>query len=367
MEMISVKDVITYLESVAPLSLQESYDNSGLIVGDFSTEVKGILLALDCVESVIEEAVRQNCNLIITHHPIVFAGVKKLNGKNYVERTVIKAIQQGIAIYAIHTNLDNIYSGVNRKICETLGLKNLRILAPKKNLLKKLVTFCPIESAETVRSALFEAGCGNIGNYDECSFNIAGTGTFRALEGAHPFVGEIGKRRHESEERIETIFSSGLEKNIINALFKAHPYEEVAYDIYPLENYNQYSGSGMIGELQEEVSEAEFLELLKKTMKAGCIRYTRLLGRKVKMVAVCGGSGSFLLNDAIGAKADFFVTADFKYHQFFDADNNIVIADIGHYESEQFTPDLLKELLVRNFSTFAVRLTELVTNPVHYY
>jgi dinuclear metal center YbgI/SA1388 family protein len=330
-------------------------------------EVKGILIALDCIEDVIEEASKLDCNLVIAHHPILFSGIKKLNGKNYVERTVIKAIQKNIAIYAIHTNLDNVATGVNSKICERIGLKNLKILSPKKNLLKKLVTFCPVDYADKVRSALFEAGCGHIGNYDECSFNSQGSGTFRASEGSHPFVGETGIQHRESELRIETIFSSYLESKIISALINSHPYEEVAYDIYALENYNHQAGSGMIGEMENEIGEKEFLELIKLTMKTGCIRHTALTGRKVKRVAVCGGAGSFLLPDAINANADFFVTSDYKYHQFFDAEGKIVIADIGHYESEQFTPELLKELLLRNFSTFAVRLTELVTNPVHYY
>ena len=365
--MTSIKEVTGYLEAIAPLSLQESYDNSGLIVGDHSGEVKGILIALDCLEEVIDEAVKQNCNLVITHHPIVFSGLKKLNGKNYVERTVIKAVRNNIAIYAIHTNLDNVYAGVNKKICDVLGLKNLKVLSPKKNVLRKLVTFCPADNLEKVRSALFEAGCGKIGNYDEASFNISGTGTFRPLKGANPYIGQIGVLQQEPEIRIETIFPNHLESQIIAALRLAHPYEEVAYDIYSLENANQEVGSGMVGELPNEMGEMEFLEFLKISMKTKGIRHSRLINRKVKRIAVCGGSGSFLLNDAIKEEADFFVTADYKYHQFFDADGRIVIADIGHFETEQFTMDLLKELIVRNFSTFAVRLTELVTNPVHYY
>jgi dinuclear metal center YbgI/SA1388 family protein len=365
--MITVKDVADYLESIAPPQLQESYDNSGLIAGDPGQEVTGILVALDCIEEIIEEAVSRKCNLVIAHHPIVFSGIKKLTGKNYVERTLIKAIRNQIAIYAIHTNLDNIHTGVNKEICERLGLMNCKILAPKKNMLRKLVTFCPADHADKVRSKLFEAGCGHIGNYDECSFNTGGTGTFRALEGTRPFVGEQGKSHSENEIRIETVFASHLEPEITQALIKSHPYEEVAYDIYPLENYNQQAGSGMIGEFNSAIEELEFLDLLKSNMFVKSIRHTRLLGKKVKRVAVCGGSGSFLLKDAIRMKADFFVTADYKYHQFFDADSKLVIADIGHYESEQFTKELLKKLLVRNFSTFAVRLTELVTNPVHYY
>jgi len=365
--MITIKNITDYLETIAPLSLQESYDNAGLIVGDPSQKVDGILIALDCLEEIIEEAVAQNCNLVVVHHPVIFSGIKKLTGKTYFERTVIKAIQKNIAIYAIHTNLDNIGNGVNKKISQVLGLKDVQILAPKKNMLRKLVTFCPATHVAQVQQALFRAGCGSIGNYDQCSFNTNGTGTFRPLEGSKPFVGDKGKQHQEVETRIESVFASHHESGIIAALLKAHPYEEVAYDIYQLENYNKEIGSGMIGELPSEIAEIDFLERVKITMKTGTIRHSKLLGKKVKRIAVCGGSGSFLLHDAIRAKADFFVTADFKYHQFFDAEKKLVIADIGHYESEQFTSELLKELLVRNFSTFAVRLTELVTNPVYYY
>jgi dinuclear metal center YbgI/SA1388 family protein len=367
MNSILVKDVTNYLESFAPLDLQESYDNAGLLVGNDASEVTGILICLDSTEAVIDEALKNNCNLVVAHHPILFSGLKKLNGKNYVERTVIKAIQNNIAIYAAHTNLDNILHGVNEKICRQIGLTNYRILSSKSNLLKKLVTFCPVEHAEKVRNALFASGCGQIGNYDECSFNAEGTGTFRGGENTNPFAGEKGKRHSEKEIRIETIFESHKESNVIHALMHAHPYEEVAYDIYPLTNKYQDVGSGMIGELETPMNEPDFLRHLKSVMKTGCIRHTKFSGKQVATVAVCGGSGSFLLNDAIRQEADVFVTADFKYHQFFDADGQTVIADIGHYESEQYTKELLHDLLVNNFSTFAVRLSEVDTNPVKYF
>jgi len=361
-----IKEVIKCIENLAPLPLQESYDNSGLIVGNEAMEVTGVMVCLDSTEAVVEEAIRHGCNLVIAHHPIVFSGIKKLNGKNYVERTVIKAIQSNVAIYAAHTNLDNVMAGVNERICRKLGLKNIRILAPKKNLLRKLVTFCPTDQAEPVRQALFDAGGGRIGKYDECSFNTEGTGTFRALKGANPHVGEIGVMHKENEIRIEIIYEATRENQLLSALKASHPYEEVAYDIYALENTYQETGSGMIGELETAMDEKPFLETLKTTMQSGCIRYTPFTGRPVKTVAVCGGSGSFLLGDAIRQGAQVFVSADFKYHQFFDADGRIVIADIGHYESEQFTRDLFVDLLKENFSTFALRLSEVKTNPVHY-
>ena len=361
-----IKEVIQCIETLAPLSLQESYDNAGLILGNEATEVTGVLVCLDSTEAVVEEAIRNGCNLVVAHHPIVFSGLKKLNGKNYVERTVIKAIQNNVAIYAAHTNLDNVMAGVNERICRKLGLKNIRILSPKKNQLRKLVTFCPADKADPVRQAIFDAGGGRIGKYDECSFNTEGTGTFRALDGANPHVGKVGILHREKEIRIETIFEANRENQLIAALKAAHPYEEVAYDIYPLENSFQETGSGMIGELETAMDERPFLDGLKNALQTGCIRHTPFTGKPVRTVAVCGGSGSFLLGDAIRQGAQVFVSADFKYHQFFDADGHIVIADVGHYESEQFTRDLFVDLLKENFSTFALRLSEVKTNPVHY-
>lgn len=363
----SLKNILTFLENIAPLRYQESYDNSGLLTGNADMQITGAIIALDCIEAVVDDAIANNCNLIITHHPIVFSGLKKFNGKNYVERTIIKAIKNDVAIYAIHTNLDNVHQGVNAKICEVLDLVNCKILAPKSGVLKKLVTFVPLAQAETVRKALFDAGCGAIGNYNEASFNTEGVGTFKANSGANPFVGEIGLQHQEPEIKIETIFESVHQSAIVKALLAVHPYEEVAYDIYALENQNQNVGSGMIGELPEAMEELDFLKLVKTNMQTDCIRHTALLSKKVKRVAVCGGAGSFLLNDAMAAGAQVFITGDFKYHQFFDADGKIVIADIGHYESEQFTKQLLYDLLVQNFNTFALHLTKVSTNPVNYF
>ncbi|RVU01433.1 Nif3-like dinuclear metal center hexameric protein [Mucilaginibacter limnophilus] len=356
-----------YLESLAPLAYQEDYDNAGLIVGRPDKEVEQALISLDCTEAVVDEAIATGCQVIISHHPIVFRGLKRFNGRSYVERVVEKAIKHDIAIYAIHTNLDNVMGGVNSKICETLGLKNTRILSPKNGLLKKLVTYAPVTDAEKVQNALFEAGAGHIGNYSECSFILQGTGTFKGDEGTDPYVGEPGKRHHENEVRIETVYPANLESKILVALIMAHPYEEVAYDLYTLTNRHQQVGSGMIGELETPLDEKAFLQHIKEKMRTGAIRHTELRGKSVKKVAVCGGAGGFLLKQAIAAGADVFVTADYKYHEFFDAEGKIVIADIGHFESEQFTQQLLFEIIRKKFATFAVRLTTINTNPVKYY
>src|SRR3569833_2900825 len=356
-----------YLESLAPLNYQEDYDNSGLIVGHLDKEVRQALLSLDCTEAIVDEAIEKQCEVIISHHPIVFRGLKRFNGKTYVERVVEKAIKNNIAIYAIHTNLDYVTEGVNAKICEMLELKNCRILSPKGGLLKKLVTYVPKEKAEQVRNALFHAGAGNIGDYSECSFNAEGTGTFKGGENTTPYVGEPGKRHYDNEVRIETVYPAAIESKLLMALFLAHPYEEVAYDLYNLTNQHQQVGSGMIGELEEEMSGEEFLFVNMHSMDAKVIRHTALTGKPVKRVAVCGGAGSFLLKHAISAGADFFVTADYKYHEFFDAEGKLVIADIGHFEREQFTAQLLYDIIRKKFPNFAVRLTEINTNPVKYF
>ncbi len=361
-----IKEIDKYLESMAPLNFQEIYDNAGLLIGDDETECTGILISLDVTESIIEEAVQKKCNLIVAHHPIIFRGIKKLNGKNYVERTVMSAIKNNMAVYAIHTNLDNVLEGVNKKIAEKLGLQHCKTLLPKEGTLQKLVTFSPIKNADEVRKTLFEAGAGAIGKYEECSFNIAGSGTFRAKEGSHPFVGKIGERHLENEVRIEVIFPSFLQKKVIYSLKSAHPYEEVPYYIHSLENLQDTAGSGLIGELSENIDENELLKKVRTTFHLSVIKHTALLTKPVKKIAVCGGAGIFLLGKAMAAGAEVFITSDIKYHEFFDADGKILLADIGHYESEQFTMELLIELLQQKFTNFAVLKTEINTNPVHY-
>ncbi|MBW6484083.1 MAG: Nif3-like dinuclear metal center hexameric protein [Vicingaceae bacterium] len=362
----NIKEITTLLEKFAPLSLQENYDNAGLIVGSATDEVSGILICLDSTEEIVDEAIEKNCNLIIAHHPIIFSGLKKLNGKNYIERTIIKAIKNNIAIYAAHTNMDNAFNGVSFKMAEKLGLINCQVLLPKNNLLKKIVTFCPIDYAESVRNALFANEAGSIGNYSACSFNTEGIGTFKGNEKTTPFVGKQGQIHYENEIKIETIIPAYQLKKAINAMLAAHPYEEVAYDVFPIENAWQTIGSGIIGELSHPVAESSFLEQIKTALKTNCIRHTPLLGKKIQKVALCGGSGSFLLPTAIQKQADIFISADFKYHQFFDADNQLIIADIGHYESEQFTSELFYEILTKKIPNFAIHLSEKNTNPINY-
>ena len=362
-----IKDIINVLEAIAPPVLQESYDNAGLITGNMETVCSGVLCSLDAIEDIVEEAISKNCNLIVAHHPIIFRGLKRINGKNYVERTIIKAIKNDIAIYAIHTNLDNILTGVNGKMADKLGLINREILLPKDAVLKKLYMFAPVTHAEKLREALWKAGAGNIGNYSECSFNAEGTGSFRGKENTSPFAGEPGILHYEKEMKIEVIFPGWLQARIIKALLETHPYEEVAFDIINLDNQYGAVGAGLSGNLPEPMEEKAFLAHLKQVFHLQIIRHTPLTGRVIKKISLCGGAGSFLIPNALASKSDIYITADIKYHEFFDADGKMVLADIGHFESEQFTIDLLYDILVEKFPTFAVLKTAVNTNPLVYY
>lgn len=362
-----IQDVINHLEKLAPLAYAEDFDNVGLLVGDKTTNLTGILVTLDTLETIVDEAIEKNCNLIISFHPIIFKGLKKLTGKNYVERVVIKAIKHNIAIYSMHTALDNTYQGVNNMICNKLGLRHKQILIPQNGTIKKLTTYVPKNEAQILRTALFNAGAGSIGNYDSCSFNIEGYGTFKGNVIASPTVGTKGETHTEQETKITVTFAKHLEHNILKTLFKTHSYEEVAYEIITIENKNQHIGMGMIGELDKALSETDFLNHLKTAMKTGCIRHSKLLNKNIKKVAVLGGSGSFAIDAAKSAGVDAFVTADLKYHDFFSAENSILLADIGHYESEQFTKTLLVEYLTKKITNFAIILSNTNTNPVKYF
>ena len=366
--MTKIKEIIRSLEEIAPLSYQEDYDNSGLITGNAEAEVTGVVLSLDCLEAVVEEAIEKSCNVILCHHPIIFSGLKSLTGKNYVERTIIKAIKHDIAIIAWHTNLDNVIKGgVNHKIAEKLGLQNLKVLSPKSGTLLKLVTYVPSGHLDEVKGALFRAGAGEIGDYAECSFATLGTGTFNPNENSNPTIGEKGILKQVEESRLEVLVNKPLLNAVLSALKKAHTYEEVAYEVYAILNENQDVGSGAIGDLPNEVSKKDFLKLLKTQFGLNLVKYTNTNSETIKKVAVCGGSGSFLMRAAVARKADAYVTADIKYHEFFDADNKLMLCDIGHYESEIFTLELFYDVLSKKFSSFATLFTSIRTNPVNYY
>lgn len=365
-----IRDIIKELEKLAPPPYQESYDNSGLLTGDASATCTGVLCTLDCIETVVDEAIERECNLIVAHHPILFGAIKKITPRSYVERTIIKAIKNDIAIYAIHTNLDNMRAGVNAMMAKKLAVRenSISILAPKTGLIGKLYTYVPVNEAEKVRDALFESGAGSIGKYEECSFSSAGMGSFKPLEGSNPAIGEAGGGRElVPEQKVEVVFPYHILGQVVKALHLAHPYEVPAYEVLQLQNAHQDIGSGMLAELPHTMNEQEFLRHLQKAFNLTLVRHTPLLNRPVRTVALCGGAGSFLTKAAIAAGADAYITADIKYHEFFDADNQILLADIGHWESEQFTADLLANFLQDKFPTFAVLKTRELTNPVHYF
>lgn len=361
-----VRDITNYLEKLAPLHYAEDFDNVGLLVGSYNTQISGVLVTLDTLEETVDEAIAKNCNLIVSFHPIIFGGLKKINGNSYVEKVVLKAIKNDIAIYATHTALDNSKNGVSAKMCDVLGLTNTKVLIPKKSIIKKLTTYVPLKNSNNLRESLFNAGAGNIGNYDNCSFNVLGEGTFRGNSESNPTLGTKGENHTEKEVQISVTFESKNEASILKALQENHPYEEVAYEIITTENVHQNIGMGMVGELPTAMGEKEFLLYLKKTMKTDCVRHSNLIHKKIKKVAVLGGSGSFAISNAKKVKADAYVSADFKYHEFFKAENSILLADIGHYESEQFTKNLLVDYLTKKFSNFAIILSEKSTNPIYY-
>lgn len=361
-----IKEIIPILEELTPLAYAEDFDNVGLLVGHIEQEVSGILVCHDALETVVQEAIDTNCNMIICFHPILFSGLKKITGKNYVERAVIKAIKNDIAIYAIHTALDNHQEGVNKIFCNVLGLQNTSVLIPKANYIQKLVTYVPVAAADKVRTALFQAGGGAIGNYDHCSFTSEGKGSFRGNEKSNPVIGSKHKDEVVHEAKIEVLFEKHLQGTILRNLFDSHPYEEVAYELYNLENKLQHVGMGMVGELSEEMDEVAFLSMVKEKTGTGGIRHSALLGKPIKRVAVLGGSGSFAIKNALAQKADVFITADVKYHQFYEAENQLILADIGHFESERYTKNYIVDYLSKKMPTFAVILSTVNTNPVNY-
>ena len=362
-----IEEVISYLEQWAPPILQESYDNSGLLVGNKQNEITNILVSLDCTEDVVEEAIAKNCNLIVSHHPIVFKGLKRFTGEDYVQRTIIKAIQNNVALYAIHTNLDNTIEGVNGEIARRLGLKNVRPLVPLSGHLLQLTVFIPSDHFEKVRNSLFEAGAGNLCNYSECGFSIVGNGSFKPEEGAQPFEGNLGDRSEKEEVRFEVILPSWKKAKVQRALFESHPYEEIAHNWQNLQNPIHQFGSGAIGELETPISLIDYLSKLKEVFNNHSIKYTKTRQPMIQKIAVCGGSGQFLLGAAKAEGADAFVTSDVKYHEFFDAENRLSFIDIGHFESEQFTIELIHAKITEKFRTFAVHKTGVITNPVLYY
>ena len=362
-----IKEIVDALERFAPLPLQDGFDNAGLQVGLTEVEAAGALLCLDVTEEVIDDAIKQGCNLIVSHHPLIFHALKHITGDSYIQRCVMKAVKHDIAIYSAHTNLDNAPGGVNDMMAQKLGLKIISRLQPKDSSLLKVVTFVPSDYADKVRKALFDVGCGHIGNYDSCSYNLKGEGSFRALEGTHPFCGNQGELHHESEVRIETIVPVYLKNKVIRALLESHPYEEPAYDFYPLANSWNQVGSGAIALLDKPVEDIIFFEHVKKAFKLTSLRYNVLPGKMIKTVALCGGAGSFLIPEAVRSGADLFLTGEIKYHEFFGYEKDIILMEIGHYESEQYTSEIFRRIIKELNPALKTIITNVNTNPIKYF
>jgi dinuclear metal center YbgI/SA1388 family protein len=364
--MLTIGKICSAFESYAPLNLQEEYDNSGLLIGEKDMECSGVMFCLDVTEEVIQKAVQDRCNLIVAHHPLIFRGLKKISGLTSQGRILISAIRENIAIYACHTNIDNVLNGVNGRIADKLELEKRSVLLPKSGTLKKLVVFAPESHTEAVESSLFGAGAGNVGEYSACSFVSEGRGSFLPSENANPFVGEKGKRHVEKENKIEVIFPTWNQNRVLEAMRTSHPYEEVAFEVFQLENNNQAYGSGLIGYLKEPLDEQVILSRLREIFNVPVIRHSPLTNRKISKIAICGGAGAFLIGEAKRQGAELFITADLKYHDFFEAENQLVLADIGHFESEQYTVELFMDIFREKFPTFAHLKNHISTNPVNY-
>lgn len=362
-----ISEIVKSLNQFAPIQLQEDFDNSGLNVGNPDDDVKGVLITIDVTPEVVEEAIEKKCNLIVSHHPLIFGKLKSITGKSYVEKSVMLAIKNDISIYCGHTNYDQIFSGVSSKICDKLELINKEILAPKPGILKKIAVFTPIAYADKLRDAMFKAGAGHVGNYDNCSYNIEGKGSFRGNDSTNQFVGEKGKIHFEDEIKIEMIYPEYLERNIVNSILEVHPYEEVAYDIIKLDNENKLAGLGMMGYLQVETDEKILLDKIKKVFGVDVIKHSTFLGKPIEKIAVCGGSGAFLIEAAKASGAQMFISGDIKYHDYFLAENKIMIVDIGHYESEQFTKEIFYDVIRKKNINFVTHFSEINTNPIKNY
>ena len=364
----TVGDLCGWLEQRAPLRFQEDYDNSGLLVGQRSWTVTGVLCCLDADEAVVHEAVARGCNVVLSHHPIVFKGLKRLTGATAVERTVALALKHNVALYAGHTNWDSIQGGVSFSLAQRLGLVAPRIMMPRGGELLNLVVYVPAEHASPVAEAAFGAGAGRIGAYDECHFSGSGTGTFRPLDGAQPFVGQIGVREVADEHRLEFVLPKHRKSAVQQAVWAAHPYEEVAHSWISLDNSWSEVGYGAVGNLPEPIRLGDFLAVCAAQLGAESVRYsTSSLDRIVQRIAVCGGSGAEFAGAAAAAGADAYVTGDLKYHGFQDPPGGLVLVDVGHGESERPFIDDWAELIRSEFVTFAVLISETDNRPVRTY
>lgn len=363
--MIQIKEILGHLDTLAPFKYTESFDNTGLLIGDSNQSVTKALICLDVTDQVIDQAIAEGYDLIIAFHPLIFKGLKSIGTQDRVGRCVTRLIRHDIALIAIHTNLDKSMQGVNQMISQKIGLDAMRFLMPEQTM-SKLVTYVPHAHVDVVRESLIQAGAGQIGEYGGCSFSSLGEGTFIPSKNSNPYVGEKEKMHREAEARLEMLVPHHLKSKAVQSLLAAHPYEEVAYDLYPVEVGGSIAGMGMVGELAKPMSPKAFLSHLQTVFGTPNIRYSAY-NKQIQTVAVLGGSGAFALGAAMGCGADALVTADLKYHDFFIPQEQLMLIDIGHFESEQFTLQILKDYLSKKIINFAFDLTSVNTNPVCYF
>ncbi|MBP5687674.1 MAG: Nif3-like dinuclear metal center hexameric protein [Muribaculaceae bacterium] len=360
-----VKEITDAIEAVAPLYLQESWDNSGMQVGDQDSEVTGVVLCTDVREEIVDEAIERGANMIISHHPLLFRGLKKIVGRSYQERIVAKAIKNDITIYCAHTNMDSAVGGVNFKMAEKLGMTGVRVLDPQQGTQRKIVVFVPTEAVAMVEKAMCDAGAGRLGNYDNCTYSMNGEGHYRALDGAEPWAGKVGEKHSEPEVRLEVLVHKALCGRVVAAMIKAHPYEEPAFDIIALENGDKYAGLGVIGDVEPQDARG-FLEKVKNAFEVEAVRYSGNLDRQVRRVAMCGGAGADFIGLAMSQGADVYITGDMKYHEFQGNEERIILADIGHYESEHYTKEIFYDIISKKNPNFAVDFAKSEKNQVKY-
>lgn len=361
-----ISEITGAIEKYAPLWLQEEWDNAGLQVGDTDREATGAVLCVDATEAIVDEAIDRGVNLVISHHPLLFRGLKRITGRTATERIVAKALKHDIAIYSAHTNMDSAPGGVSWATGRRAGLTAMRTLVPQQGRLMKLAVFVPSAYSNAVSEALWNAGAGRMGNYDRCAYMTDGRGTYRPLPGADPAIGTVGQSHTEAETRIEVVFPTAISGRVVQAMLKAHPYEEPAFDLIPLANDITSAGLGVIGSLKTPMPASEYIAWVKQALGIGAIPYAGDARRMVHRVALCGGAGAEFIGNAIAAGADLYMCGDLKYHDFTTHADSIVLADIGHYESEQCTKEIFYDIIQKNFPNFATYYAEEDKNPISY-
>ncbi len=362
---IKCSELMKFMEEFAPVNLAEDYDNVGLLIGSRNQEIKKVLVCLDVTTKVVEEAVEKKVNLIVSHHPIIFKGLKRIVEEDPKGRLLYKLIRNGIGVYSAHTNMDFTHGGINDTLANLLGLSNIRNLKKhKEDRFFKIVVFVPEQNTDTVREAMCSAGAGWVGDYSDCTFMVKGTGTFKPLEGTNPYIGSKGNLEKVEEYRLETIVPQKKLKKVVNAMIEAHPYEEVAYDVYPMELSLKEYGFGKVGSLVETQKLDKFISTVKEKLNVKSVRVIGSVKKEIRNVAVfCGSFDTDVINSMNGV--DVLVTGDMKYHDALDAaEMGLCIIDAGHYSTERIMVPRLAWILSQRFASVDIETSILEENPI---